>query len=157
MKELGFPTVKKIPNSDNIVSFLSCGVTHRSPFAQQWFTMFQGQESTVTGVSIQKFETLPTVTFLNLHLSKPSMGLWCKWQRTSLPLCFLCQEGCFSLLHCPLWPWWPWFMDYQVPSDHGLHFTVPCWSILSSFLQQRCDNLSKQHEECGGKPCGKDC
>ena len=55
MKDLGFPTVKEIPNSGNITSLLRCGVTHRSPFAQQWFTMFQGQESTVTGVSIQKF------------------------------------------------------------------------------------------------------
>ena len=49
MKDLGFPTVKEIPNSGNIASLL------RSPFAQQWFTMFQGQESTITGVSIQKF------------------------------------------------------------------------------------------------------
>ena len=55
MKELGFPEVKEIPNSGNIASLLSCGVTHRSPFAQQWFTVFQGQESTITGVSIQKF------------------------------------------------------------------------------------------------------
>ena len=55
MKELGFPAVKEIPNSGNIASLLSCGVTHRSPFAQQWFTIFQGQESTITGVSIQKF------------------------------------------------------------------------------------------------------
>ena len=55
MKELGFPVVKEIPNSGNITSLLSCGVTHRSPFAQQWFAIFQGQESTVTGVSIQKF------------------------------------------------------------------------------------------------------
>ena len=54
MKDLGFPTVKEIPNSSNIASLLSCGVTHRSPFAQQWFAMFQGQES-ITGVSIQKF------------------------------------------------------------------------------------------------------
>ena len=55
MKELGFPAVREIPNSSNIASLLSCGVTHRSPFAQQWFAIFQGQESTVTGVSIQKF------------------------------------------------------------------------------------------------------
>ena len=55
MKELGFPAVKEIPNSGNIASLLSCGVTHRSPFAQQWFAIFQGQESTITGVSIQKF------------------------------------------------------------------------------------------------------
>ena len=55
MKDLGFPAVKEIPNSGNIASLLSCGVTHRSPFAQQWFAMFQGQESTITGVSIQKF------------------------------------------------------------------------------------------------------
>ena len=55
MKDLGFPAVKEIPNSSNIASLLSCGVTRRSPFAKQWFTMFQGQESTVTGVSIQKF------------------------------------------------------------------------------------------------------
>ena len=55
MKELGFPAVKEIPNSGNITSLLSCGVTHRSPFAQQWFAIFQGQESTITGVSIQKF------------------------------------------------------------------------------------------------------
>ena len=55
MKELGFPAVKEIPNSGNITSLLSCGVTHRSPFAQQWFAIFQGQESTITDVSIQKF------------------------------------------------------------------------------------------------------
>ena len=55
MKELGFPAVKEIPTSGNITSLLSCGVTHRSPFAQQWFAIFQGQESTITGVSIQKF------------------------------------------------------------------------------------------------------
>ena len=55
MKELGFPAVKEIPNSSNIASLLSCGVTHRSPIAQQWFAIFQGQESTITGVSIQKF------------------------------------------------------------------------------------------------------
>ena len=55
MKELGFPAVREIPNSGNIASLLSCGVTHRSPFAQQWFAVCQGQESTVTGVSIQKF------------------------------------------------------------------------------------------------------
>ena len=45
----------EITNSGNITSLLSCGVTHRSPFAQQWFAIFQGQESTITGVSIQKF------------------------------------------------------------------------------------------------------
>ena len=52
MKELGFPAVKEIPNSSNIASLHSCGVTHRSPFAQQWFTIFQGQDLTITGVSI---------------------------------------------------------------------------------------------------------
>ena len=78
---------------------------------------------------------------------------WCLWPMFGLgtihPQCpgstnkhFLCQEGCFSLLGFPLQPWWPWFVDYWVPSNCGLHFTVPCWSILSSFLQQRCDNLS---------------
>ena len=55
MKDLGFPAVKEIPNSGNIASLLSCGVTHRSHFAQQWFAVFQDQESTITGVSIQKF------------------------------------------------------------------------------------------------------
>ena len=55
MKELGFPAVKEIPNSGNIACLLCCGVTHRSPFAQQWFAIFQGQESTISGVSIQKF------------------------------------------------------------------------------------------------------
>ena len=35
MKELDFPAVKEIPNSSNIASLLSCGVTQRSPFAQQ--------------------------------------------------------------------------------------------------------------------------
>ena len=55
MKELDFPAVKEIPNSSNITSLLSCCVTHRSPFAQQWFAIFQGQQSTITGVSIQKF------------------------------------------------------------------------------------------------------
>ena len=55
MKELGFPAVKEIPNSSNIASLLSCGVTHRSPFATQWFAIFQGQDSTNTGVSINKF------------------------------------------------------------------------------------------------------
>ena len=44
MKELGFPAVKEIPNSSNIASLLSCGVTHRSPFAHQWFAIFQGHE-----------------------------------------------------------------------------------------------------------------
>ena len=127
MRDLGFPAVKEIPNSSYITSLLSCGVTHGSPFAQQWFAIFQGQESTITGVSIQKFANntsnklfwtkslaVPTVaqvqvkhnsftkyicdilamqffpvpqfnnlqtktrlrlTFLNLHLSKPSMGI----------------------------------------------------------------------------------
>ena len=55
MKELGFPAVKEIPNSSNITSLLSCGVTYRSPFPQQWFAIFQGQDSTITGVSIKKF------------------------------------------------------------------------------------------------------
>ena len=31
MKDLGFPTVKEIPNSGNIASLLSCGVTHSLP------------------------------------------------------------------------------------------------------------------------------
>ena len=55
MKELGFHAVKEISNSGNITSLLSCGVTHRSPFAQQWLAIFQGQDSTITGVSIKKF------------------------------------------------------------------------------------------------------
>ena len=128
MKELGFPAVKEIPNSGNITSLLCCGVTHRSPFAQQWFTIFQGQDTTIGGVSIKKFannmsnklfgqspllfpllhryklsitlspstfviswqcsffqfwmlknlqtkKTHPRVKILNLHWSKPSMGI----------------------------------------------------------------------------------
>ena len=127
MKELGFPTVKEIPNSGNIASLLNCGVTHRSPFAQQWFAMFQGQESTslvflsrslpttrptsyfgqspllfpllcrykssatvlpstfvifwqcsffqFCSLNNLQTKTRPRVTFLNLHLSKPSMGI----------------------------------------------------------------------------------
>ena len=43
MKELGFPAVKEIPNSGNLTSLLSCGVTHRSPFAQQWFGSLEHQ------------------------------------------------------------------------------------------------------------------
>ena len=65
MKELDFPAVKEIPNSGNIASLLSCGVTHRSPFAQQWFAIFQGQESTINDMSNKLFWTkslaVPTV------------------------------------------------------------------------------------------------
>ena len=158
MKELGFPAVKEIPNSSNITSLLSCGVTHRSPFAQQWFTIFQGQESTITGVSIQKFANntsnklfwtkslaVPTVAQVQVECnsfakyicdilamqffpvpdfkqlankdSSESDLLKLAFEQAldgdydvsgkgphSPYVCFLCHEGCFSLLCCPLWP-----------------------------------------------------
>ena len=75
MKDLGFATVKEIPKSGNITSLLSCGVSHRSPFAQQWFAMFQGQESTITGVSIQKFANdMSNKLFWTKSLADPTVA-----------------------------------------------------------------------------------
>ena len=180
MKELGLPAVKEIPNSGNITSLLSCGVTHRSPFAQQWFAIFQGQESTITGVSIQKFANdtsnklfwtksllfpllhryklsttvLPStfviswqssffqfwilnnlqtktrlrVTFLNSHLSKPSMGIMMQVAKVLTPPTFPLSGGLF------LSTWLPTLAVMTM--IHGLPSSFQSWLAFHSTMPE---------------------
>ena len=209
MKELGFPAVKEIPNSGNIASLLSCGVIHRSPFAQQWFAISQGQDSTITGVSIKKFandtsnklfwtkplavptvaqvqvkcngftkyihdilamqffhfqmlknlqtKTCPRVKILNLHWSKPSMGIMMQVVKVLTPPppppppMFPLSGGLFlstqlptsavmTMIHGLPSSFQSWLAFYSTMLEHPLLF-LPCNKDVTIFQQSNVRNV----------------
>ena len=214
MKELGFPAVKEIPNSGNIASLLSCGVTHRSPFAQQWSTINQGQESTITGVSIQKFANdMSNKLFWTKSLAVPTVAQvqvernsFAKYIHDILAMQFFPVPDFKQLANkdssesdllklafeqalngdydaSGKGPHSPYvsFVRRAVSLYSAAHFGyddhdswitkfLPIVACVSQYHARASSPLScnkdvhpkscfpkRQHEECGGKPCGKDC
>ena len=153
MKELGFPAVKEIPNSGNITSLLSCGITHRSPLPRSGslsskvrnpptlvfpsrslpmthptsyfgqspllFPLLHRYKSSATvspstfmiswQCSFFQFQILNNlqtkthlrVTFLNLHLSNPSMGIMMQVAKVLTPPMFPLSGGLFLSTQLP--------------------------------------------------------